>query len=188
MQIPDLDDGILANLSDPSREAEFLRALAGAYRHVYACALSIVGNRVDTDDVIQEVCVVLWQKYDEYEAGTNFTKWATTITFKTAKAFVRQRRRQRGYGLSDHVLAKVAKVRLAGSELFELRRERLRECLSRLGSREQRFLEDCYRPHRSLVDFARSSRTPIGTIYTRLKRLRHRLTECVHRMMGDEEG
>jgi len=188
MQISFRTEDLITDASESSREARFLREWTDVYRNVFACALSVVGNREDAEDVTQQACVVLWEKYDEYEPGTNFTKWAATIAFKTAKAFVRQRRRHSGSGLSDHVLAKVVKTRVAGSELFELRREVLRECVSRLSAKEQRFLLDCYRPHRSLVDFARSSQVPLGTIYTRLKRLRQRLTGCIQRKMklGEE--
>lgn len=169
-----------------SREARFLSAWTDVYRNVLACVLSVVGNRQDAEDVVQQACVVLWEKYDEFEEGTSFNKWAATVAFNTAKAFVRNKRRHSGYGLSDGVLAKVVKVRIAGNELFELRREALRSCIQKLSVSEQRFLLDCYRPRRSLVKFARSSQVPIGTIYTRLKRLRQRISNCVQGRMRQE--
>ncbi|WP_437221801.1 sigma-70 family RNA polymerase sigma factor [Planctomicrobium sp. SH661] len=187
MQNPFDIDELRAELSEPSHEAEFLHQLSGAYRTIYACALSIVGNRADADDVVQEVCAIIWKKYWEFTPGTNFTKWATAVAFKSAKAFVRDRRRQGGLGLREGILDKVAKVRTAGAELFELRRECLDECIAKLSDQEQKFLLNCYRPHRNLVEFSNRTRIPIATVYTRLKRLRKRLTECVTRAMGNIE-
>mgnify|MGYP001306827319 CR=1 FL=1 len=189
MSVPfDFDtEDFSTDCDESSREARFLSAWSEVYRNVLACVLSVVGNRQDAEDVVQQACAVLWEKYDEFEEGTSFNKWAATVAFKTAKAFVRNKRRHTGFGLSDRVLSKVIKVRVAGNELFELRRETLRECISRLSLSEQRFLLDCYRPRRSLVKFARSTKIPIGTIYTRLKRLRQRLTNCVHLRMKQQD-
>jgi len=168
---------------DTSRESEFLRQLALAYYEIYSTGLAIVGNRHDADDVIQEVCVILWQKYDEFETGTNFRKWACTVAFNVAKSFARKRRRHQGFGLSDHALMKVAQVKSGGNELFELQCELLRECLTKLSEPDRAFLSNCYRNSTSLTAFAREAGKSVETIYTRLKRLRKRLGECVNRSL-----
>jgi len=174
-------------LDDTSRESEFLRGLAGAYDDIYISVLSIVCNRVDADDVIQEVCVILWQKFDEFEAGTNFRKWACAFAFNVAKAFVRKQRRRGGLGLSDHALMKISRLQTAGNELFELRLEVLQDCMAKLQSKDRQFLMTCYSSQTSLVEYARTCRTPITTVYTRLRRLRKQLVECVNRTLGKEE-
>jgi len=170
-------------LDDSSRGADFLRDLSSVYRDAYSRALAIVGNRADADDVMQEVCIVLWQKYDEFEQDRDFRKWACGICFYVAKAFMRKRRRQ-SFGLSDRSLAKIEQIRAGGAELFELRRELLHECLDKLGERDQQFLEDCYGSSLSQVEFARSQGMSVETVYTRLKRLRRKLIECINRNLG----
>jgi len=173
--------------NDSSRESEFLRGLAGAYDDIYISVLAIVCNRVDADDVIQEVCVILWQKFDEFEAGTNFRKWACAFAFNVAKAFVRKRRRRGGLGLSDQALVNISRLQTTGSELFELRREVLQECMAKLRGKDSRFLMTCYSSKSSLVEYARTTGMPITTVYTRLRRLRKQLMECINRTLGKEE-
>jgi len=181
-------DEFRAELSDSTRETEFLRGLTGAFREIYSCALSIVGNRLDAEDVAQEVCIVLWKKFDEFEPGTNFQRWARTVTFNVAKAYARRQRRRRGFGLDDDVLAKISGIQAAGSELFELRRERLPECLSRLPVKDQRFLGECYRSETSIADYARTERLSVATVYTKLKRLRKRLVDCINQSLGEGDS
>jgi len=173
----------MADVEDSSRETEFLRDLAGAYRHAYASALAIVGNRADADDVIQEVCIVLWKKYDEFERGTDFRKWACSVAFHVARAFVRKHRKQ-SLSLSEQALARIEQIRGGGSELFELRREVLHDCLEKLSERDQQFLCDCYGSPISQVEFARSQGLSVETVYTRIKRIRTRLIDCVNRTLG----
>lgn len=173
---------------DDSREAVFLRQLAATYHDIYASALSIVGNGNDADDVIQEVCVVLWKNYDDFEQGTNFKKWACTVAFNVAKAFARKRRRRRGYGMSDHALMRVAQIQAGGSELLELQRDVLQDCMQKLSDEERHFLFNCYRHSSTLAKHARDLGMSIGTVYSKVKRLRRRLVECVQRTLRRGES
>jgi len=169
-----------------SRESEFLRELALTYHDIYSTGLTIVGNQDDAEDVIQEVCVVLWQKFDEFDEGTNFRKWAHAVTFNVAKAYARKKRRRRGFGFNDYVLMKVSQMKSGGEELFELQCEVLRECMDHLPEADREFLSACYRNSSSLTNYARELGRSVETIYTKLKRLRRRLTECVTRKLGKE--
>jgi len=176
------------DLADSARESEFLRLLEATYHDLYTTGLTIVGNRHDADDVMQEICVILWQKFDEFEEGTSFKKWASTVAFNVAKAFARKQRRRKGFGLSDYALMKVAQVKTSGSELFELQCEVLRECLGKLPERDRGFIAACYRNSTSLTEYAREARMSVETIYSKLKRLRRRLGECAARQLGKEDS
>lgn len=174
-----------SEMNDASEQAEFLRSLASVYNDVYAAALVIVGNRSDADDVIQETCVVLWQKYEDAQPILNFRKWACTVAYLVAKNHMRKQRRRRE-GLSDYVLSRIERVQTGAEELFELRRDLLESCLERLSERDRKFLEECYGGSSSLAELARSRQTPIETFYTRLKRLRKRLSDCIDRKFTGE--
>jgi len=177
----------VTSVNNPEREAEFLRLLAISYRELYAAAMSVVGNRNDADDVIQEVCVVLWARYDEFDPGTNFHKWAVTVAFNVARTYARKRNRRRGTGLNEEALARIVRMRTASSELLELRREILRNCLTRLAPRDRRFLTDCYRTSTSLVDYAQGKGLTVSAVYSKLKRLRRTLVECVQKKFEQGE-
>jgi len=173
---------------EPSRETDFLRQLQSAYHELYATGLAIVGNRSDADDIIQETCVVLWEKFDEFEPGTHFKKWASAVVRNVAKRFAQKRRRQNGFGLSDLTLQRIAQGKTGGNELFELQCEILRECLGKLPEADREFLFDCYRHSSTLTTYAREQGRSVETIYTKLKRLRKRLGDCLARGLGRGES
>jgi len=173
------------SMNESSWQAEFVRELAENYCHLYACALTVVGNRDDANDVIQEVCVVLWKKKcEEVEEILNFRKWACSITFILAKAHVRQRRRHHGMGFNDEALARIVQARSAGSELFELRRDVLRGCLAKLAVEDRKLLFDCYQDDVSLLEVAKRKGRTATAIYSKLKRLRQQLSACIQRQLG----
>lgn len=182
----DTNDFYLTDV-ESARESDFLRQFESAYHDLYAIGLAIVGNRADADDVIQETCVVLWEKFDEFVPGTSFKKWASAVIRNVARRFAQKRRRHRGVGLSDLSLQRIAHGQTAGSELFELQGEILRECLGKLRESDHDFLFDCYRHSSTLTAYAREQGRSVETIYTRLKRLRKRLSDCMARGFGRGE-
>jgi len=187
MQIPFHIEDLRVSLADSSREAEFLQELGSSYRDIYVSVLAIVGNRTDTEDVVQDVCVILWQRFDEFESGTSFRKWACAFAFNVAKDYVRHQRRRRGFGLSDHILTMIARHQTAGSELFELRQEVLEKCLTKLRSKDHRFLMNCYERKTTLGEYARLENIPVTSVYTRLARLRKQIVGCVQRSLGRDD-
>src|SRR5262249_11570774 len=54
---------------DPSEQAKgklFLRLFLQNKRRLYAYVLTLLPNRADADDVLQEASLVLWDKFDEH--------------------------------------------------------------------------------------------------------------------------
>lgn len=182
ISIPEL----MTSMDESSGEGEFLRQLTANYRYMYSCALTIVGNAEDADDVMQEVCVVLWQKYGtgEFEQILHFRKWACSIVFNLAKLHVRKQRRHLRAGLSEQILRQIIQAHSAGSELFELRREILQECLGKMPVSDRSFIFDCYQDSLPLGKIARARGSTVAAVYSKLKRLRRMLSDCMKRRLG----
>lgn len=48
---------------------------------LYAYIHAFVGEPSAVDDIFQETCLTLWQEFDKFELGTNFSKWANVIAY-----------------------------------------------------------------------------------------------------------
>ncbi|QDT65417.1 sigma-70 family RNA polymerase sigma factor [Calycomorphotria hydatis] len=166
------------------RHLLFTKELAASYWRVYGCILSIVPDRNDADDVMQEVGILLWQKFDQFELGTSFTKWACTIAFHTSRSFARKKRQHTGVALSDETLRKLAVAHSGVSELLELRRMHLASCVSQLADKDRKFLLTCESRHGSVADMARDAKVPAHRLYKKLNRLRQNIADCIRRSLG----
>jgi len=174
----------LPAVESPERREEFVEHLERDSRRIYAAVLTVLGDRTEADDAMQDVCVKLWDKFEEFEPGTNFARWACTIAFYVAKNHYRRRRKERGHGLTDEALARISRVQTATTELLELRRERLRECLTLLSGPDRKFLTECYAIGKRPIDHAKATHQPASTVYTRLERLRRQLHRCIDKHLG----
>ncbi|QDT66512.1 sigma-70 family RNA polymerase sigma factor [Calycomorphotria hydatis] len=173
---------------DRDQHAAFLRLLAEAYPRLHSLAITIVGDANDADDVLQEVSIQLWEKFDDFQQGTNFSRWAASFVINYGRNFCRKRQKRRGEGLSDAVLGKLAKVHNGATELMELRRERLQQCLNQLVPKEREFLWACYSDDTSVVELARERGITKRSIYNQLYRVRQRLFDCINKHLGAAEG
>ena len=57
---------------DLAREHRFLQLFLAHERRIYSYILALVPVWADADDLLQQTSVVLWQKLDQFEPGTNF--------------------------------------------------------------------------------------------------------------------
>lgn len=171
--------------SADERQEEFLRAMRSSYSSLFGCIFTLLPHRSEAEDVFQETAVVLWRKYVEEGPPLNFTAWSCAIARNVVRGYLRRERRRRGRAaLSDAHLAMLATVHGGSTELLELRQELLRECLKQLPDQDRTLLLRSYEGDSGIHRVAKEvGRTP-EALYSKLKRLRHRLFDCVNRKIG----
>lgn len=183
-QMPRIEIQVDSNQGDSGWQREFLRGLRDAGNALYGCILSLVPHRADADEVFQETVSVLWSEFQAQGPPDCFSAWANSIGRNVARSYIRRERRRGRVFLSESQLAEITKIQAGSSELLELRQEMLRHCLERLPSNDRELLLKCYASGDSIRAFAREHGQAIEGLYSRLKRLRHRLFECVNRRMS----
>ena len=162
---------------------EYLRLLSGAYARLYRQIVSLVGNLHDADDVLQDVCVVLWEKFPQYDSQGNFGHWASVIAVNVCRNFLRKKNRRYATALHDEIATQVAHVHNGTSELLELRRETLRQCLGKLSEQEHELLQHVYGNRDSVVELAEKAGHSPNRLYGRLFRIRKRLMDCINQTL-----
>ncbi|QDT65161.1 sigma-70 family RNA polymerase sigma factor [Calycomorphotria hydatis] len=168
----------------PDERHEFFELLASAYGEIYSVVGSIVFAHHDIEDVVQDTCVKLMKTFGQFDRTRAFAPWACTIARNEAREFLRRQRRKRGFGLSDQVITNLIKVRRGCQELNELRQEKLGECMPNLSLRDQQLIWDCYGNETGIAKWARGKQISENTIYSKLRRLRQHLFDCINRKLG----
>lgn len=173
-----------ANSELKDRHEEFVSALTAAYDKLFGYLLSLLGRWHDAQDVLQRSSLVMWQKFETFEVGTDFVAWASTICFYEAKNFLRQSSRS-PLKFDDELLAILAWERLDDLEFQRHRISALEECLKKVRPAERELLQAAYVEPGKIVELAtRLGRAP-RTLYNKLNLLRQRLVECVQRRLQE---
>ena len=82
-----------STVSDPREE--FIKLFTRYQRRVFLFILSQVPSPVDAEEIHQETNVVVWNKFDQFELGTNFFAWACRIASYEVLKYREKRRRDR---------------------------------------------------------------------------------------------
>ena len=168
------------------RVKQFGELLAECHRDLFTFIYSLVQHHADAEDVYQQVAVVLWQKFDTFEIGTNFAAWATTVAHNIARDFIRSRRRK-AITFSDDVLEAIAAAHSANRG-WKSRdaSDALDRCLEKLSEKERGLLKRCYSHKPDFAAIAQQENRTIGAIYQAICRIRKNLFLCVQRKLAQE--
>src|SRR6187399_3394471 len=93
--------------SETELHHRFLRSFTAHEPAIRAHVRRLVPTRADADDVMQEISVVLWEKFDEFRNGADFKAWAFGVARFEVLAWLRDRGRDR-LVLDENVVAKIA--------------------------------------------------------------------------------
>lgn len=183
----------LDHLSSPSPDAEQplsaegqLVALFLAHQaRIYAFIVSLVPNRADAEDLLQETGLVLHRRFHEYEPGTSFTAWACQIA-KHKVLDLRKRRARNPIQFDTEFVAQIAEHQLQHQDP-PARHAALVQCLEKLSHRDRELVERCYKRGSTMKDVAQELKRPADTVYKSLRRIRLQLLACVTRTLIAEE-
>jgi RNA polymerase sigma-70 factor, ECF subfamily len=167
------------------RHEQFVTQFVRHQAAVHSFVLSLLGDLSDTEDVVQEASLTMWQRFDQYQPGTNFRNWAMQIAKYTAlNHLVKVRRQRRRF--SEELLALLADRAIHRSDQLESQRRVLEHCIEKLSPTDQATLSDCYAENASIKTFAEETGRTANAIYKQLNRIRSMLSDCVRRTLSLE--
>ena len=162
-----------------NKQENFVAELIELQPRLYSFVLSLLANRNDADDVLQQANLVLIRKQSQFEPGTDFSAWARQIAFYEVQTF-RKRRARNLVQLSDLVVQQLAQE--ADSSIFSheasATRSALRHCLDKLTASRRKLIEQRYAGIK-VQELAKQSSTTVGAVSQKLFRIRAALTKCI---------
>src|SRR5574341_527654 len=117
---------------ETDRRVQFARDLELTQARLFGYIHSLVRDLDDADDLLQQTCLILWRKYEEFDRERSFFAWACGIARLEVSNLLRTRSRRRMYFSDElNLLLLEAHEKIALDEVEE-RREALAGCVKRL--------------------------------------------------------
>jgi len=171
-------------MNDKLRQTTFEQLLCQHERQLFGYIFSLSRNLQDTEDLFQQTAITLWEKFDQFELGTNFAAWACTIArFRTLTFLERHKRQHLSLSEEAHAQLLAVEAETDPAELEE-RREALAECVKNLPEDQRELLLQFYAGERTAAELAEDRQRSTHSIYSSLRNTRGRLMECVQRVLA----
>ena len=137
----------------------------------------------DVDEVMQDVSVAAWTKFDRFDPDTDFIRWAATIARFEVLNYRRTKARDRLVFDEDiiQLLAQECQDDLSRSEQ---ERRALDDCLTKLPEHQQQLVLRVYAPDQKIKLIAEEIGVTPNALYKTLGRLRLILLRCIEETMN----
>lgn len=159
-------------------QRRFLPLLTQNHRRLFAYIFTLIPNRADAEDILQETSITLWEKFEEFEPGTDFVAWACQIAYWK----IRNARRKFARSPiihSDALLSSLSDKAMAEQSELDLRHDALSDCLKKLSDRDRALVLSRYENDVTIKEVAKHSGRSVDAVYKALSRLRKALLDCV---------
>jgi RNA polymerase sigma-70 factor (ECF subfamily) len=173
-------------VDDHQRYREFAQQLVELQHKLFLYIIALVHRAADADDLLQETNRVVWEKFAEYEPGTNFQAWVYRIAYFEVLTFRKRQGRER-IRFSDGLIDQIAQKTAAAADELEPRRKALDQCLAGLSATDRAIIERRYWDDASPAEVARHFGRSEKGIYETLARIRTQLLTCIQRRLAVED-
>ncbi len=168
---------------------EFVRQLTNCQGVLQSFITSLMPGHPDTADVLQETNLVLWEKMDEFEPGTNFRAWAFTVARFKALGHLKKCRNSKLLLFDDELLARICEAATERDlELHDAKVHALTQCMAELKPKDQELVNVRYHSRQTLEHYAKQVSRPVASLYVTLGRLRTVLRRCIKSRLKQEGG
>lgn len=178
------------SLDEPHHEnsrAELVGLLTRNQRKIFAYIYTLVPNRADAEDILQETSVTIYKKFDEFESGTDFVAWANRIAWWKVKAAQQKFARSKVVFNEEVMEAVVATAGTMEAEMSD-RHEALGSCLKKLNERDRRMVLTRYESGSGVERAAAQAGRSRQAAYKALGRIRQLLLDCVTNVIQNLEA
>ncbi len=164
----------------------FLELLAEHQAQIFGFLYALICHREDTEDVMQQVVVTMWQKFEAFEPGTNFAAWGCMIARNRALNYFQARKRRRVFSAPIIELLETARAEQP-DHLRNARRRALTGCLEKLPSDDRELIQASYKPGVRINSMAQDLGRSAAGLYNSLRRIRQSLYRCINATLAQEE-
>jgi RNA polymerase sigma-70 factor, ECF subfamily len=167
---------------DMRRADEFMGLYVPCQRRLYTYIVMLVGNPMVAHDILQDTNLVLWQKFEQFQPGTNFFAWAREVArFRV----LRYRQLQApDILLVDPALLSSFEERTTDEDSDRPYAEALAGCIGKLKEADADLLRRRYSGDFSVTLLARQLSRSQNAVSQALARIRRALRFCIERTMA----
>lgn len=140
-------------------------------------------NREDAEDLLQETSLVICEKFDEFDEGTDFVAWACQTAYWRIR-YARQKFARSKVVFNQEIVDALAQTAATMHDKLDDRHEALMRCLQKLHPRDRELVLARYEPGGGVADAARRSGRSLVATYKALARIRKLLFDCVSHQLA----
>lgn len=156
----------------------FIREFTRNERQIRFYIASLVSNKSDVDDIMQECSSLLWKKFDQFDSERPFLPWAMRFAYNSVRTY-RQKLGTRKKYFTDELIEELVTAHEKELDLLEHERSVLPIALKKLNEKERLLIQHRYSHGGTIQDLADKLGEKPDALYKRLQRIREKLMRSI---------
>ena len=160
----------------------FISLVLSGQKDIYVYILSLVLSSSDADDILQDTLTTMWEKFDDFEPGSNFVGWGKTIARYKVMNYMRKNKNSKLQFDSDILQL----IESKSSQLSNLkdRIDALKDCMKRLPVKDLRVMKMRYEQDLTFKKMGLEFGISKQSVYRTVSRIHAALVKCVKRKLS----
>ncbi|MEM1293758.1 MAG: sigma-70 family RNA polymerase sigma factor [Verrucomicrobiota bacterium] len=171
--------------SDREQHDQFLRFFMEHEDALRLFVRSLLFDQEEARDVMQEVAVVLWRKFDPAMDNQSFRRWSFGVARMEVLSFRRDRARDR-HSFGEDVVELLEQSVQQEAASLECERDALSRCVNKLPQAQRELVHTAYESGVKINDLANELGCTSMALYKKLHRIRIQLMDCTRKEMASE--
>jgi RNA polymerase sigma-70 factor, ECF subfamily len=167
---------------DKAKNRTYVALLSSNHQRIYNYILLLVPNHNDADDIMQETSIVMFEKFDDFQTGTDFFPWAAAVAKYQVLNFLKKKKRD-NLVFDQEIVEMLSGEGKERVEKFDEWIEALRKCVSKLHPTDRQLLKFLYYEKTNVKAIADRFGSSFQAVYRSLSRVNGLLLRCVRRTM-----
>jgi RNA polymerase sigma-70 factor, ECF subfamily len=172
------------NEAASERNDQIVQLLTGVQQQLTRYVRTLVPNRDDAEEVLQETNLFVWRHADEYELGTNFAAWACKVAHFQVLTYRKRQARSR-LRFSDALIEQLAADTARSAAVQPDDVEAFESCVAKLSEQDRELIGLRYEPEATVQSVAEKLGRSTKAVYSALGRIRTWLLECMERARSE---
>jgi RNA polymerase sigma-70 factor (ECF subfamily) len=174
--------------TENQRYKDFLQLIVEHKSRIYGYILTLVPNRASAEDLLQEVILVMWEKFHRFEPGTNFWAWSCKIAYYKVMGY-RTSHSNCPVLFSDEVFSSLAEqyehtACKPDKDKDNEKIDALETCLKRLSRRDSQIIQLRYLDKQPITTMAKSFGWSSSMMYKLMSKIHYILKECIEKKIS----
>jgi RNA polymerase sigma-70 factor, ECF subfamily len=177
----------MVTMTNDPKHTEFLKIFMSNRHEIQSFIVGMVRNSSAAEDIFQEVSIILWNKFDSYNADSSFKAWARGIASnKVLQFWQKQKKTAAVYSpeFMDSVLAAYERTDTAKGNMIAA----LQKCREQLPEKQAVLLKYKYDEKYKLERIAEVTGKSLAATQKTISRLRFVLQTCIKNQMSQEDA
>lgn len=155
----------------------YIRLLTVNQKRIYGFIYAMMPNQSVSEDIMQQTSLFMWEHFDNFQEGTNFSAWGIGVARNLIKRYYRKQKRN--FIAFD---SKALENLIDQSDVFENDNdqvEALRRCFKRLQTADQQMLKMRYVQGVQVKEIAEKVNRSTSHLYRVMAKIHNSLLKCI---------